>query len=223
MNERRREQNRNAQRRFRERVKKSTDQSRVVAMLQKSQQCASWHHPSFGTESGMLPTPSLTPPQDHPVGGSDVTLWPIYDTTLHGPRLLLDDTGPFGTGQAQEPPNPGHSSAVPLDQTMTLSVTPPESVIGQPSNAITPVEGRRQSSSHGHRRGTSQRQPGTTGPLHIAAQKGRCSIARSLLEHRADPNLKDSNGLTPLLHATIQGHIEMMCLCKYDDLSTFCH
>ena len=46
---------------------------------------------------------------------------------------------------------------------------------------------------------------GWLSPLHIAAQKGHDRIARLLLQHSIDCNEKDSDGLTPLIHATIGG------------------
>ena len=44
------------------------------------------------------------------------------------------------------------------------------------------------------------------GALHLAAQKGYDSILRVLLEHNTDSNERDSDGLTPLMHAIIGGH-----------------
>lgn len=49
-------------------------------------------------------------------------------------------------------------------------------------------------------------------PLHVAAQKGRDKIVRTLLQHDADCNAKDSDSLTPLAHATIGGHKEVVTL-----------
>lgn len=43
-------------------------------------------------------------------------------------------------------------------------------------------------------------------PLHIAAQEGHGDIVRMLLEHNADCNEKDSDGVTPLAHAIRGGH-----------------
>lgn len=42
--------------------------------------------------------------------------------------------------------------------------------------------------------------------LHIAAAKGHDRIARILLRHNIDCNEKDSDSLTPLIHATIGGY-----------------
>jgi len=45
--------------------------------------------------------------------------------------------------------------------------------------------------------------------LHTAVQKGNGRIVRLLLEHGADCNSKDAAGFTPLLHATIGGYEEV--------------
>ncbi|KAI0860059.1 ankyrin repeat-containing domain protein [Xylaria cubensis] len=49
-------------------------------------------------------------------------------------------------------------------------------------------------------------------PLHMAARKGRDNIVRTLLQHNADCNQRDGNGLTPLLHAVIGGCRETVTL-----------
>ena len=51
---------------------------------------------------------------------------------------------------------------------------------------------------------------GWLGPLHIAAQKGRDRIARILLQYNTDCNEKDSDGLTPIIHAVIGGHEDVV-------------
>lgn len=47
---------------------------------------------------------------------------------------------------------------------------------------------------------------GWQNPLHIAAAKGHDRIVRILLQHNMDCDEKDSDGLTPLMHATIGGY-----------------
>lgn len=47
-------------------------------------------------------------------------------------------------------------------------------------------------------------------PLHIAARKGRVNIVRLLLEHDVDCNAQDDVGMTPLIHATIGDHKEVV-------------
>ncbi|KAK4223160.1 ankyrin repeat-containing domain protein [Podospora fimiseda] len=46
--------------------------------------------------------------------------------------------------------------------------------------------------------------------LHIAAQKGHNRIVCVLLQHNSDCNEKDSEGLTPLIHATIGGYDDVV-------------
>ena len=46
--------------------------------------------------------------------------------------------------------------------------------------------------------------------LHIAAQKGHDRIARALLQHHAECNVKDSDGFTPLIYAVIGGYKDVV-------------
>ncbi|KAI0114054.1 ankyrin repeat-containing domain protein [Nemania sp. FL0031] len=49
---------------------------------------------------------------------------------------------------------------------------------------------------------------GWLSPLHMAARKGSSRIIRILLQHNSDCDELDSEGLTPLIHAVIGGHEE---------------
>ncbi|KAI1877925.1 uncharacterized protein JN550_000107 [Neoarthrinium moseri] len=51
---------------------------------------------------------------------------------------------------------------------------------------------------------------GSVGSLHIAAQKGNERILRLLLQHHSNANDKDSDGRTPLMHATMCDHVGSM-------------
>ncbi|RYP56732.1 hypothetical protein DL771_011671 [Monosporascus sp. 5C6A] len=51
---------------------------------------------------------------------------------------------------------------------------------------------------------------GWQSPLHLAAQKGHDRIVRVLLQHESDCNERDSDGLTPLFHAIIGGHEDVV-------------
>lgn len=44
----------------------------------------------------------------------------------------------------------------------------------------------------------------------MAAQKGQDRIVRALLQHSIDCNERDSDGLTPLMHAVIGGHADVV-------------
>lgn len=57
---------------------------------------------------------------------------------------------------------------------------------------------------------SEQSTPGWLSPLHIAAQRGHDRIARILLEHNTDCNEIDSDGLTPIIHAVIGGHEDVV-------------
>lgn len=48
--------------------------------------------------------------------------------------------------------------------------------------------------------------------LHAFAKRGRTSVVEFVLEKGADPNAKDSDGVTPLIRAAIEGHGEMVLL-----------
>ncbi|GFF23442.1 ankyrin repeat domain-containing protein 7 [Aspergillus udagawae] len=47
-------------------------------------------------------------------------------------------------------------------------------------------------------------------PLHRAVQMGHSKIVRLLLEHNADCNERDSDGLTPLIHGIIGGYEDVV-------------
>ncbi|GAP91983.1 putative ankyrin repeat-containing protein [Rosellinia necatrix] len=49
---------------------------------------------------------------------------------------------------------------------------------------------------------------GWLSPLHLAAKRGSSRIIRMLLQHNSDCNEPDSEGLTPLIHAVMGGHEE---------------
>ena len=54
---------------------------------------------------------------------------------------------------------------------------------------------------------------GWLSPLHIATQQGYEGVVRTLLsQSNTDPNERDSDGRTPLMHAIIEGHASVVCL-----------
>jgi ankyrin repeat protein len=81
-----------------------------------------------------------------------------------------------------------HPEQIGLDVIQHMS----ESMVGNDIDRINAIVNRAKTSS--------------TSSLHVAAQRGNRRIVRLLLENNADCSKKDSAGLTPLLHATIEGH-----------------
>ena len=58
-----------------------------------------------------------------------------------------------------------------------------------------------------------------TTPLHIAAVRGNQGIVDLLLEHGADPSLRDADGNTPLHKAVINSHEKVVRLiCRANPL-----
>ncbi|KAL8972386.1 MAG: hypothetical protein Q9183_000588 [Haloplaca sp. 2 TL-2023] len=53
---------------------------------------------------------------------------------------------------------------------------------------------------------------GWLSPLHMAAQKGQDRIVHALLQHNVDLNEPDSDGLSPIVHAIIGGHEDVVSL-----------
>ena len=55
----------------------------------------------------------------------------------------------------------------------------------------------------------TQRDPEGNLPLHVASRDGRLVIARSLVEHGADPNALNGKGQTPVLIALANGKVKL--------------
>ena len=53
-------------------------------------------------------------------------------------------------------------------------------------------------------------------PLDIAIKDRQTSIAATLLEHKADPDAKDSKGWTLLHRAVERGKVSLKIYCDYD-------
>lgn len=59
------------------------------------------------------------------------------------------------------------------------------------------------------RRNNNLEDPDAT-PLHIAAFKDKHDVAEVLLDHGADPNVRDKFGMTPLHVAAMRGNMELV-------------
>ncbi|KAI7202890.1 hypothetical protein KC316_g1614 [Hortaea werneckii] len=58
---------------------------------------------------------------------------------------------------------------------------------------------------------------GWQNPLHMAAKKGNEQIVRTLLRHTGDSNARDSDGMTALMYAAANGHKAVVsCLLSHD-------
>ena len=54
---------------------------------------------------------------------------------------------------------------------------------------------------------------GMTG-LHVAAQRGLLTMAQVLLDHKADINIRDISGYTPVFHAVYTNNVENATLSE---------
>ncbi|KAL7964037.1 ankyrin repeat-containing domain protein [Trichoderma sp. SZMC 28014] len=176
--DRRRAQNRMAQRRFRKRYQKKLNQS--IAFQTEASFASVPALDSYSTETSgaMVPhylslQPEILP---HTVKEPENSLSPNSIDTLLIPDSIfspvLDHTDLSDTS----------ASSVDLESRGLLLGS--ESLAPSRTQSAASLQGASWES-----------------PLHIAAQKGYDGIVRLLLEHGADCNEKDSDGLTPLAHA----------------------
>lgn len=136
----------------------------------------------------------------------------LCDTSLYGSNALLDDVILLNMDHILTPDS---DSAIASPKVTPTASAKPEnweaSLFQPPPTDTTDPNPQTNSSSGGGDAGPS----GWMSPLHIAAQKGRSRIVLALLQHGADHGAKDSDGLTPLIHATIGGHEEVVNMCKW--------
>ncbi|MCJ1286181.1 hypothetical protein MMC26_005526 [Xylographa opegraphella] len=219
--ERRRIQNRMAQRRFRrnQRLQNSVDWTEVKEDAYNSMYL---DLQSQGLSSG----DAYLSPGPYPNSSINSAVR-CLDTlaSSHGHDLLLDDISflehssavstqdrdPTFSSLQTSPSSPTvveqFSNSVPNSSPMNHSLVPLGSFTGtaQGSYSLSPSTPSDCSST------PSVRSPcGWLSPLHIAAQKGHDRIARILLQHNIDCNEKDSDGLTPIAHAAIGGHEDVV-------------
>ncbi|KAK7972312.1 ankyrin repeat-containing domain protein [Apiospora saccharicola] len=96
----------------------------------------------------------------------------------------------------------GHSSS---DIDVTTTSCPVADDSSSPDPSPTPFEGL--DPHHG-----TKCRDAWMNPLHAAAQRGRDRIVRLLLQHGSEPDETDSDGLTPLMHAVVGGHVAVATL-----------
>ncbi|KAI1424143.1 ankyrin repeat-containing domain protein [Xylaria sp. FL1777] len=209
--ERRREQNREAQRRFRE---KKTLQKTLEVLHPRTQ------------PSGALGTSLLFEPSPDSSLALSSYLFPETDaaviTTSAGgwDPAMSDDMSLLGFNT---PPDDSISQ-LPKYPTRRGLLTPRSSVgtpVERPSNtteiSLSPASAGLEP-PHEPRPSPKPDSPvvrnsrGWLSPLHMAAKKGSSRIIRMLLQHNSDCNERDSEGLTPLIHAVIGGNEEAVLL-----------
>ncbi|KAL7787162.1 ankyrin repeat-containing domain protein [Trichoderma ceciliae] len=200
--ERRREQNRLAQRRFREKHgrRKSVEQRHRASSVSSDAYPGHDTHP----EDALLPGPPSSclanPPaaasesdgQYISVDNTDAFLDSINFDCME--NLLKPDQGLYATPNSSTPEGAAESDEV--EQILRgfkydASHVPPGSGNRDRPRAFSLA--RNDQVSFGR------------SPLHMAVQRGNSKIVRILLEHDADCNTKDTYGLTPLAYATIRG------------------
>lgn len=186
------------------------------------------------------PSSSLAPAANTPTGCSDFHFYGtnlLFDNI--GGVDMGDITGPNSSGspltggpQAQQFADmieelgyldiPVHSNY--NGDVLTLGANPlappPSKAASQPRNNARTFrqQQRQQQQQQSQQNGATKTGPSEedatewSTPLHVAAVHGRDKIITALLQHGADCNAKDSNGLTPLAHAAMNGHKEIVRL-----------
>ncbi|KAI1504780.1 ankyrin repeat-containing domain protein [Biscogniauxia marginata] len=217
--ERRRVQNREAQRRFREKRKlqKTVNWLEVYDHL---------YEPSDSTQQSLPPddaSPLFSPfpfPEPITIGITSPTgIWDSANTD----SLLLDDASlpQFNVRSDADSQvsifsthfsSPATSTAVDSTLSSPEAEQPPRCIPSMTNTSPSPVvPGYNSLDEHSLSPSPNSlvKTPGGwLSPLHIAAQRGSDRIIRLLLEHNGDCNEQDSDGLTPLMHAVIEGHEE---------------
>ncbi|CRG85202.1 hypothetical protein PISL3812_02317 [Talaromyces islandicus] len=200
--ERRREQNRLAQRRFRERHNHQRSPSRQGHQMSISSP-GSISHPETSPNDAMLPEPTTAILRDNSTGSSsDASYWEL--SCLNGNEVA--DGINFGNGLDR--------AGLELRQAANSWVSHPEAALSQPVDPILKSLLYRESHTFSGAIGgdaSAISDPVSSGVslLHIAAKRGHVKIVRLLLDHDAYCNVQDDDGVTPLIHATIGGYEEV--------------
>jgi len=200
--ERRREQNRLAQRRFRQRHQPSSPEYHRRLSISS---LTSAPHSGTPSNNNMLLSPEQTPSVIANGNCNGSTGLPGLAQDWELPWLegnAIMDSMNFGM-------DPGRAG---FQQTPDISTSPSEArdsrviehILEQFSSAEVDPSHVIDDNTHGIGDPESNclLSPGVS-PLHTAAKRGHANIVRLLLRHGADCNAQDEDGLTPLMHATI--------------------
>ncbi|KAJ5811089.1 hypothetical protein N7447_010605 [Penicillium robsamsonii] len=238
--EHRRAQNRLAQRRFRQRQsqqKANADQPQQTQTLEPS--VSATDDPSdlfnFSSETRSTHSPVKSPPGfgiNCLQGGANgligiqnfINMDDLMDSSLPsllaGPSPGISNTDSaehtlFGSDRDFIPKHPG-SLASTVGSSSTHRTTPDIFDTNFPPKSLTddstPASARSASALSPETAKSHDTGSGWLSALHIAAQKGHHRIMRMLLQQDIDCDEIDSDGLTPLIHATIGGHEDVVTL-----------
>ncbi|RYC64866.1 hypothetical protein CHU98_g1345 [Xylaria longipes] len=212
--ERRRQQNRLAQRRYRQRRRQiATD-------------------PIFQTTSNaagsvLMPTPLLVEIPEIPETPEQSPPWSAFapatvDSTksfcelvADSANLLLGGLGTINMDDVEVPSSfvASRRTGSPPTLTEVVEVLSKSRVYTRASSSSIDTHSTDPASQGNNRNAdTDKCRRGWVAPLHMAAGKGQDKIIRTLLQHNADCNLRDGDGLTPLLHAVIGNYPETVTL-----------
>ncbi|CAJ2506204.1 Uu.00g003340.m01.CDS01 [Anthostomella pinea] len=193
--ERRRLQNRIAQRRFRQKQQqKAAEQAQANAPPTSSHHEITELHYEVKLPLSHDPTPEFPPPATTPRSVSSPAAGrSLCDLSAYGSLALLDNISFANMDNLDMSAIQMHGTRDDLVEMFLSRLGCKESM---PTDSGVDSEG----------------QAGWVSALHIAAQKGHDRVARALLQHNAEGNVKDSDGKTPLIHATIGGHKEVVSL-----------
>ncbi|KAL5327871.1 hypothetical protein ACEPPN_005577 [Leptodophora sp. 'Broadleaf-Isolate-01'] len=224
LTERRRLQNRIAQRKFRQKkeqlllsnaAQNDTPSTSSSSSIAASAQSTSSQFQPISANTGMSTSHiDQTDASYHAITRSpsldDVNLWDLNTidslALLSGANTLDVDLTPPSTAQSSL------ASTTTLNHFLNYNRN---SEALPPYPVLTPNNDYSLSQPHSSaQRATSLIPPvegGWLTPLHIAAQKGHDRIVRVLIQRNVDCNEKDSDGRTPLIYAVIEDHQAVVC------------
>ena len=143
-----------------------------------------WNFPASPSSLLHVSPGDLTP--------SDLATDPVLGTWIAGTHSNDNSSTTFFERVRSHSGGPGDAKRVSVGDSITLTSTSGNGATSTSSGPGDKPDG------------------GWQNPLHIAAAKGHDRIARMLLQHSSDCNERDSDGLTPLIHATIGGYEDVV-------------